>query len=375
MILWAVFLAGLLAAPGAGFTNQPNSLRIAAWNSALTRDGPGLLLRDILVGDSGDIDAGLAMLANLRPDILLVEGFDQDWGLAAARALASALAARGHDMPHLFSLPPNSGMPTGLDLDGDGRRAGPGDAQGFGAFSGQGGLLVLSRFPIDAAGARDFSAMLWSSLPGNLSDDPPAVASVQRLHSVAAWQVPVNLPNGATLTLLARHAGTPAFGRGDRNARRNYDENMFWVHLLDGELGLSPPPAPFVLIGTANLDPVDGLGDRDAISAMLLHPAMQDVTPKSAETEPHLRDAGVNAGQRGDPLLDTADWPDADGPGNLRVQYVLPSRGLDVIASGIAWPARVADNARRRHGAVWLDIGWQGGLHRDGAAGDAEAGQ
>ncbi len=75
---------------------------------------------------------------------------------------------------------------------------------------------------------------------------------------------------------------------------------------------------------------------------------------------------GVNAGQRGDPALDTADWDDgADGPGNLRVDYILPSRDLRVLRSGVFWPAEtdpargilgVDGNEASRHRMVWADL-------------------
>ncbi len=62
---------------------------------------------------------------------------------------------------------PNTGVATGLDLDGDGHLGGPGDAQGLGAFAGQGGMALMSRLPIDTARTRDFTALLRSALPGN----------------------------------------------------------------------------------------------------------------------------------------------------------------------------------------------------------------
>ena len=70
---------------------------------------------------------------------------------------------------------------------------------------------------------------------------------------------------------------------------------------------------------------------------------------------------GANAGQRGDPALDTADWPEADGPGNLRVDLVLPSRDLTVRASGVLWPAPgqpLAETAATAspHRLVWVDL-------------------
>jgi hypothetical protein len=68
--------------------------------------------------------------------------------------------------------------------------------------------------------------------------------------------------------------------------------------------------------------------------------------------------------QMGDPALDTADWSD-DGPGNLRVSYILPSRDLNVTGVGVFWPAQNdplaallgSDGfAAGPHRLVWVDI-------------------
>ena len=86
----------------------------------------------------------------------------------------------------------------------------------------------------------------------------------------------------------------------------------------------------------------------------------QDPRPKSqgaasAATPAHL----------GDPALDTADWaePTADtfGPGNMRVDFLLPSADVTVSDAGVFWPAPTsADHAlalaASRHRLVWIDI-------------------
>jgi len=56
-----------------------------------------------------------------------------------------------------------------------------------------------------------------------------------------------------------------------------------------------------------------------------------------------------------------SDWPDEDGPGNLRVSYVLPSRDLQVRDAGVLWPAPGAPLAEAvaaasRHRLVWVDL-------------------
>jgi hypothetical protein len=95
---------------------------------------------------------------------------------------------------------------------------------------------------------------------------------------------------------------------------------------------------------------MDGQGRRDAMRALLDDPGLRDPRPRGAG------DGGT--GHRGDPALDTVDW---EGPGPLRVDYVLPDAALAVAASGVLWPApgdamaeTVAAVGPGR--AVWVDL-------------------
>jgi hypothetical protein len=328
----------------------------------MTRAGPGLLLRDILAGEAR-VAAAVTVIAAAAPDILLITGFDHDLDGVALAALAARLAAAGVDFPQRFAPAGNRGVPTGLDIDGDGRADGPGDAQGWGRYSGAGGMAMLSRLPL-APGGRDFAGVLWRDLPGGGAGIlPPAAQAVQRLHASGAWEVPVVLPGGAVLRVLAFHATPPLFdGPVALNRRRNADEVTFWVRLFDGALPVSPPAAPFVLMGNANLDPADGAGERGAIAALLAHPAVHDPLPASTGgAAAAAAQGGANAGHRGDPAHDTADFSDARGPGNLRVDYVLPSADLAVTGAGVLWPLpgeplAAAVEAAGRHRLVWVDI-------------------
>ncbi len=340
---------GGLSAPLAAET-----VRIATWNAALDRTGPGLLAKAILSDDDPQVLAALRVLAALDADVILLTSVDYDRGLAAAGLLADRLSLLGAAYPHRFALRPNTGMQTGLDLDGNGRAADPADAQGWGLFSGQGGMLLLSRLPVDNAALRDFSAFLWRDLPGALL--PPGftaeAAAIQRLPTTGHWDVPLILPSGGRLHLLAFHATPPVFdGPEDRNGRRNHDEAAFWLALLDGRLPFAPPAAPFVLLGDANLDPADGDGRPEAMVALLSHPALQDAAPRGT----HGR---AEPAHRGDPALDTALYPDIGG---LRLDIVLPSADLRVTAAGVLWPPEgdplLPDlSAASRHFPVWVDI-------------------
>ncbi|MGI1664166.1 endonuclease/exonuclease/phosphatase family protein [Palleronia sp. KMU-117] len=328
---------------------------MATFNAELQRDGPGLLLRDILSGDDPKVIAAARLVVGIAPDILVLTGIDFDHDGHALAAFAAGLSALGHDYPHRFARQPNTGLPTGRDIDGDGRANGARDAQGFGEFAGQAGMAILSRHPIDTGGVRDFSAFLWADLPGALIGDDPA-ADLQRLSTTAHWDVPVDLPGGMRVHILAYYATPPVFdGPEDRNGRRNHDETAFWTHYLDGTLSAASPPAAFVIAGDANLDPADGDGRGAAMAALLAHPRVQDPRPSSPEGAARAaRNGGVNALHGGDPALDTADWPDGPGgPGNLRVDYVLPSRDWRVADAGIAWPP---SDSGLRHGLVWVDL-------------------
>lgn len=361
-LILAVSILIALAAPAA----RAEALRLAFYATELGRKGPGLLYRDIARGDDPQAEAVAAMIAAAAADVLVLSGIDYDHDLLALSALADRVAAAGGGpYPHRFALPPNAGLATGLDIDGDGRTGGPGDAQGWGRFAGSGALAILSRLPVDGAGVRDFSGLPWADLPGNLIDGAGlsvAAAQVQRLSSHGHWLVPLHLPGGGRIALMTWQATPPVFdGPEDRNGRRNHDEAALWLRLLDGDLGAAPEP-PFVILGNANLDPLDGEGRTAALRALLSDPRLQDPAPGSAGgAAAAVAQGGANAAHRGDPALDTVDWGDDPGPGNLRVTYLLPSADLAVGGAGVLWAAPgdpmagVAATASR-HRLVWIDL-------------------
>lgn len=313
------------------------------------------MLRDILRGDDAQIDAVVQVIVHADADVLLVQGFDYDFEQRALSAFADRLEQAGAVYPFRLSLPPNTGVPTGQDIDGDGRLGRARDAQGYGRFTGQGGMAVLSRLPIEEV--FDHSRVLWRDLPNGRAADvlTPAALAVQRLASVAAWDVGILTPEGL-LRLLTMHATPPVFdGPEDRNGLRNEDELWFWLNRIDGWSPDNAPPltARFLLMGVLNADPVDGEARRGALMAALTHPALQDPAPTSD-----------GAAELGD-ATDTADWSDPI-PGNLRASYILPSADLRVVGSGVFWPARDAadrallggedGNGASRHRLVWVDI-------------------
>jgi endonuclease/exonuclease/phosphatase family metal-dependent hydrolase len=109
-----------------------------------------------------------------------------------------------------------------------------------------------------------------------------------------------------------------------------------------------------VIAGDQNSDPLDGdslPGAADQILTAHNVPAPAPASDGAAEA--------ANPGHRGDPRLDTADFSDPT-PGNLRVDYVLPSRPMDVRGSGVFWPVAADPLARLNdasdHHATWVDL-------------------
>ncbi|MEX1233714.1 MAG: endonuclease/exonuclease/phosphatase family protein [Roseovarius sp.] len=324
-------------------------MRVATYNTDLSRDGPGLLLRDILRGDE-QAQAVASVIAGAGADVILLQNIDYDIDLLALGALQDLIAQQGLDYPHIFALRPNTGMSTGLDLDRDGRLGEPEDAQGHGDFAGQGGMALLSRWPIDTAGVRDLSGILWRDMPQPMlprQDGAPYYSiealDILRLADVAHWAVPVCHPSGP-VTVLAFHANPPVFdGPEDRNGRRDHDQLRFWSHYLDGDFGPAPDRR-FVLLGSANQDPERGEGIKAGIRGLLSDPRIRDVRPSRPD---------------GTPRSATVHWPRVTPPVQ-RVSYVLPSLDWDVSASGVIWPldGPAADTAAlaSRHRIVWADL-------------------
>ena len=328
-----------------------DTIRVASYNTHLARGEAGKLVTELRDG-SAQVDAVIRVIAEVDPDVLLVNELDFDEDREALGLFQERLAAAGVEYGYSFVAPVNTGRPTGLDLTGDGKDYGPENAQGWGVFEGHFGMAILSRLPIKSDDVRTFAGLRWSEMPDNLYPleyFPEEALEVLRLSSKSHWHVPVQA-GSKTLHLLASHPTPPVFdGDEDRNGRRNHDEIRFWADYIDGkdwmlsdqgtEGGLAAD-AFFVVLGDLNNDPEKGDGRHEAIKNLLAHERVQDTTP-----------AGL-AGSA------TADF---EGVGQLRVDYVLPSTGLEILASGVFWPAEDkpmygAAISASDHRLVWIDI-------------------
>lgn len=369
-------------------TPAPIDVRFASFNTSLHRDAAGALITDL--GDPTHLQAVriASILQELRPDVVLLAEVDRDDAGEAIALLQSNFLSVGQDgrepltYEHVYIPPTNTGLASGIDLDGDGTATTmPGsiaygnDSYGFGEYPGQYGFAVLSMHPIDTEAIRTFQTTLWKDMPDNLIPPDhysPEALDVFRLSSKNHADVPIQVGD-SVVHFLVSHPTPPAFdGPEDRNGRRNADEIHFWRTYLDGDAtswhtddagvqgGLDG--ASFVIAGDLNNDPADA--DRPAMAELIAHARVHDPEPTSEGGTEAASQGGANDGHAGDPALDTADFSDSS-VGNLRVDFVLPSVDLPVQDSGVfwptnddplfdligRWPATVSD-----HRPVWVDL-------------------
>jgi len=390
MLLPAVLLALTLGCSPdpmpaeAGGTDAP-VMRVATWNASLTSDEAGGLLAR-LEADDEDARRVAAIIQRLRPDILLLNEFDYDPAHAAADLFESAFLGvdqfgeRAIHYPYRYLAPVNTGVPSGFDLDGNGRTDEPADAWGFGHHPGQYGMLLLSMHPLDQDRARSFRTLRWADLPGHRRPVDPASGEpwfpeaaweAMPLSSKSHWDVPVLTPLGR-VHVLAAHPTPPVFdGPENRNGLRNHDEIRLWAEYLSDpdaawlvddrdRAGGLHPDAAFVILGDYNADPVDGDSVPGAIQQLLEHPRVLDAPAPASPgaVEAAAAKGGANLGHRGDPAHDTGNFSPVAG--NLRVDYVLPSTGFRVVDSGVYWPLPADDDLGSTrasdHHLVWVDL-------------------
>ena len=356
-------------------------IRIAAFNASMYRDAEGALAEAIAAGDP-QIEAVAQIIRAVGPDVLLINEFDYAPGNAAA-FVAAFLSDAGYN--YVFEAPSNTGTASGIDLNGDGEIgtesfAYANDAFGFGMFPGQYGMAVLSKLPLAEDDIRTFQTFLWTDMPDArlpVNADGSSYYSgepleVFRLSSKSHWDVPV-IVGDTRVHLLASHPTPPIFDEEeDRNGLRNADEIKFWADYVSGAdymyddaggTGGLPEGTHFVIAGDLNSDPFDGDSRPGAAQQLTEHPLINtSLTPGSdGAVAAAAAQGGNNVGQAGDPRFDTADFGDEEtSPGNLRVDYVLPSATLELTDAGVFWPAEGEAGAEwlsaSDHRLVWIDV-------------------
>ncbi|WP_193105668.1 endonuclease/exonuclease/phosphatase family protein [Brachybacterium sp. FME24] len=361
---------------------RAEGLRVATFNASLNRAEAGGLLRDLEAGKDPQICAVAEVIQINNPDILLLNEFDHDDEGAGIDLFRSNFLEVGQNgrtpvfYPYAYSAPVNTGVPSGHDLNRDGTVGGADDAWGFGEFPGQYGMVIFSRHPILSEQVRTFQKLRWADMPSNLLPTEfygEKIAGELRLSSKSHWDVPVQV-GAATVHVLAAHPTPPSFdGPEKRNQRRNNDEIRLWADYLSpgqrsqwivddaGTHGGLPAREQFVILGDYNSDPADGDSWPGAIDQLLTHPRVRDTAPRSTgAVDAAELQGGANADHTSDPQFDTADFGDTPGPGNLRVDYVLPSKPLQIVSSAVFWPEKGTPgselNATSDHRLVRVDL-------------------
>jgi Endonuclease/Exonuclease/phosphatase family len=380
--------------PAATERHHDKAVRFATFNASLNRNAAGQLVADLSTTTNAQAAAVAEIIQRTRPDVVLVNEFDFDEGGVAADLFRTNYLERSQngampiDYPYAFVAPSNTGVPSGFDLNNDGTVGGGDDAFGFGLYPGQFGMAVFSRYPIDERDARTFQMFRWADMPGAmLPDDPntsapadwysPAELAVFRLSSKSHWDLPIRIGR-KTVHFLVSHPTPPVFdGPEDRNGTRNFDEIRFWADYVaggkraayiyddNGERGGLKQGARFVIAGDQNSDPLDGDSVPGAIQQLIEHHRIVDPAPTSdGAVEASALQGGANASHESDPAFDTADFADT-APGNLRADYVLPSKALRPKDAAVFWPV-LADPLSRLtgvfpfpssdHRLVWVDL-------------------
>ncbi len=358
---------------------------------------------DLLVNDQPRVQRLAEVIQRLRPTVVLINEIaydqhgvpgvptDEPEGSNGQRFADHYLeVSQGDGLEPIryraIMLPTNTGRASGFDLDNsdeavttypkptrsslngqppaqtDEGRAFGNDCWGFGTYPGQYGMALLVDVRLDVIDdeIRSFRLLPWSGMPdarrpmnedGTPWYDDEEWAAM-RLSSKSHWDIPVKLPNGAVVHFLCSHPTPPAFdGPEGRNKARNHDEIRFWDDYLDergwiaddnGNVGGLQRGEQFVILGDLNADPGKGSDVGDPIGRLMKHPRL--LRTEAPRQEPSAE--GL------DPT-DTARF-------GLRVDYVLPSKGLELLRTGI-WTLKPAARGGSEgfpsdHFPVWAEL-------------------
>jgi Endonuclease/Exonuclease/phosphatase family len=421
----AAVLAGLAVAGAARADDdddnrrgsKSSTVRFSTFNASLNRNVAGQLITDLSTPNNTQAKVIAEIVQRTRPDVLLINEFDFDASNVALNLFQTnylGVAQKPDTLPivypYRFTAESNTGIPTGLDVDNSGTVGGPNDAYGFGFFPGQFGMAVYSKYPIQWNEIRTFQKFLWKDMPGALlPDNPatpapkdwysPAVQAIFRLSSKSHWDIPIRV-KGKTVHFLTSHPTPPVFDDPpqypagvDFNGRRNFDEIRFWADYISGgkkakyiyddhgKKGGLGHGERFVIAGDQNSDPFDGDSIPGSAQLLLEHKL---VNAKNAPTSPGGPQQSTlqglqNATHQGDAKFDTADFGDAFsgpafGPGNLRVDYVLPRKNMKIRDSAVFWPLNTDPLfslvgtfpfPSSDHKLVWIDVSVGGGHDDD----------
>ena len=332
------------------------TFRFATFNAALNRTEATKLITDLSTPDNQQAKSVAEIIQRVNPDVLALQEFDYDEEGKALKLfqdnylLHSQNGAQAIQFEYTYIVPSNTGIPSGLDLDQDGKTDGPADAFGFGEHPGQYAFVILSKYPIHKDKIRTFQHFLWKDMPDAKLPKMPttgeswystAALDILRLSSKNHIDVPIELPIGI-IHIIVAHPTPPIFeGDDHHNSLRNFDEIRLLAdyitpkkgdYLYDdkGQQG-GLTATHFIIMGDMNADPTKGNSHENAINQLIKH-----------ENIHHI------------PATNTTSW-------GLRVDYVLPSKSLKVQTSGVflpmsSHPLYSLVKTSSDHRLVWADI-------------------
>jgi len=320
--------------------NRPNVLMMAEYNNDGTGENKAALIgfQDNYLSIAQSID-GAGGEANLKPITF----------------------------PYFESYSTNTGLASGLDLDNNGTIGGLGDDWGFGKYHGQYAFALMSQYEIDTDNTRSFQTFKWKDLEGaqiptiticdNPAKIPTGMSCGDEWYSAEEWKqvrlssknhvdAPIIIPteNGEEVVhLLMSHPTPPVFDTG-KNKAQNAAEVKFWNQYIQGkelfyddagQNGGLADNAKFVIMGDQNLDPVAGDGISDVMQTLHRDPLVnQDVM--NGELYPTSYGASEHAA---DKSLTHPKPNRISSTFGLGVDYAIPSANLNIVDTGVYWPA------------------------------------
>jgi hypothetical protein len=178
-----------------------------------------------LSGKDAQVRAVVAIIQRVRPDILLLNEFDSDFTNLALNAFRAELdnGDDAIDYPFFYAPIGNEGIPSWLDLDGNGSPDEWADAFGFGRFPSSEGMALLSRFPIDTQAARSFSLLKWQDLPdANLPTRPDGSTYLSKKNYVCLsliFQITLGRAGDFTKWAAGAYSGVASYTTRFRRGR------------------------------------------------------------------------------------------------------------------------------------------------------------
>lgn len=365
-------------------TNQQATfdLRFASYNVALFRNEAGQLAKDLQSGEDPQIQNIAAVIQHIDADVIGLFEFDYDSTGQLLRDFQNNYLSHPQqgespiDYPYQMQFPSNTGILTPVDYNEDGKIELPNDAYGYGKYAGQYAFAILSKFPLEKNKLRSYQNLLWKQMPGAKK---PIKENGEEYYSSAVWDqyrlssknhvdVPVKISDGTIIHTILSHPTPPVFdGPEDRNGLRNYDEIRLLKDYIEGQeylvddqghTGGLAEEELFVIMGDLNADPIDGDSAPGAINQLLnselVNPAtaMGTMIPSSKGGKLHNQ----KKEDKGDPAFDSAFF-------GKRIDYVLLSKRLQAVDSGVFWPTEeeklyeaVKEKNASDHLLVWVDL-------------------